>query len=114
MVSDMVFSFEDIRTDLMLDATPDSIMQYYDECVEEGMKAMDEGRDARYVNYRNWLLGARIDPKLSSEEYLTMMEIEQADMAKRIAKQKEALEKLMREQFQRDADDLLANSDGLF
>ena len=114
MVSDTVFSFEDMRTDLMLDATPDSIMQYYDECVEEGMKAMDEGRDARYVNYRNWLLGARIDPKLSSEEYLTMMEIEQAEMAKRIAKQKEALEKLMQEQFQRDADDLLANSDGLF
>ena len=114
MVSDTVFSFEDMRTDLMMDAFPEAIMRYYDECVEEVIKAMDEGRDARYVNYRNWLLGARIDPKLSSEEYLTMMEIEQAEMAKRIAKQKEALEKLMREQFQRDADDLLANSDGLF
>lgn len=114
MVSDTVFSFEDMRTDLMMDAHPDAIMQYYDECVEEGMKAMDECRDARYVNYRNWLLGARCNPEENSAEYLAMRNRELEEEKARLQQEKERLMEILREQCQRDADDLQANSDGLY
>ena len=114
MVSDTVFSFEDMRTDLMMDAHPDDIMQYYDECVEEGMKAMDQCRDARYVNYRNWLLGARCNPEESSAEYLEMRNWELEEEKARLQQEKERLMEMLREQCQKDADDLQANSDGLY
>ena len=114
MVNDMVFSFEDMRTDLMMDAFPDAIMQYYDECVEEGMKAMDEGRDARYVNYRNWLLGARCNPEDETLEYKQRRESELREELIRLEETQQQLLDILKEQCQKDADDLLAGSDGLF
>lgn len=114
MVSDTVFSFEDMRTDLMMDAFPDAIMQYYDECVEEGMKAMDEGRDARYVNYRNWLLGARCNPEDETLEYKQRRESELREELIRLEETHQQLLDTLKEQCQKDADDLLAGSDGLY
>ena len=114
MVSDTVFSFEDMRTDLMMDAHPDAIMQFYDECVEEGHAAIAEGRDARFVNYRNWLLGARHNPADCSEEYLEQLNKELAEEHERLLQEKAELEAMLREQCQKDADELLANSDGLY
>lgn len=69
IISGDVYSMEDIRADLMMDAPEDSISTYMDECVEEGFAAMKEEREPRYVNYRNWLLGARVKPEDCSEEY---------------------------------------------
>ena len=114
MVSDTVFSFEDMRTDLMMDAFPDAIMQYYDECVEEGMKAMDEGRDARYVNYRNWLLGARFNPEDESMEYKQRRESELREERIRLEETQQQLLEQLKEQCQKNADDLLAGGDGLY
>ena len=114
MVSDTVFSFEDVRTDLMMDAFPEAIMQYYDECVEEGMKAMDECRDARYVNYRNWLLGARHNPEDETLEYKQRRESELCEDIIRLEETKQQLLDTLKEQCQKDADDLLAESDGLY
>lgn len=114
MVNDMVFSMEDMRTDLMMDAHPDAIMQFYDECVEEGYAAMDEGRTPRYVNYRNWLLGARPNPADCSEEYLEALNRRLQEEREHLLKEKKQLEDLIREQYQKNADDLLADSDGLY
>lgn len=114
IVSDMVFSFENMRTDLMMDAFPDAIMRYYDECVEEGMKAMDEGREARYVNYRNWLLGARHNPEDETLEYKRSRESELREEIIRLEETQQQLLDTLKEQCQKDADDLLAGSDGLF
>lgn len=114
MVSDTVFSFEDMRTDLMMDAFPEAIMRYYGECVEEGMKAKDEGRDARYVNYRNWLLGARFNPEDETLEYKQRRESELREELIRLEETQQQLLETLKEQCQKDADDLLAGSDGLY
>lgn len=114
MISDTVFSMEDMRTDLMMDAHLDAIMTFYDECIDEGMKAIDEGREPRYVNYRNWLLGARHNPKESSVEYLERRNDELEKEKARLKKTQEELMDILTQQYQKDADDLLANSDGLY
>ena len=114
MVSDSVFSMEDMRTDLMMDAHPDAIMKFYDECVEEGYAAMDEGREARFVNYRNWLLGARHNPAMNTDAYNALRRKEIAEARERLAVAKASIEQEIermaqpynREQLQRDADEL--------
>ncbi len=114
MVSDSVFSMEDMRTDLMMDAHPDAIEQYYDECVEEDMNAINEGRKPRHINYRNWLLGARHNHADSSKEFLEMREKEMKEERERLQKEQQHLLEMLKEQAQKDADDLLANSDGIY
>jgi hypothetical protein len=114
IVSDTVFSMEDIRTDLMMDAHPDAIMKFYDECVEEGYAAMDEGREARYVNYRNWLLGARHNPDNETPAYKDLRIAELQEEEARLMKTREKLMGQLMEKWQKDADDLLADSDGLY
>ncbi len=114
LISDMVYSMEDMRTDIMMDAHPDAITTYYDECVEEGFAAEKEGREPRYVNYRNWLLGARYNLEDCSPEYLEMRNKELEESRERTEKAKEELMAILKEKCQQDADELLANSDGLF
>lgn len=114
MVSDTVFSMDDMRTDLMMDAHPDAIMKFYDECVEEGYAAMDEGREARYVNYRSWLLGARHNPDNESLEYKDRRIAALREEEARLKEEQQELMRLLHEQCQKDADDLLANSEGLY
>lgn len=110
MVGDEVYSMEDIRTDLMMDAHPDAITEYMDECVEEYYSAQRENRPERNVNYRSWLLGARHDMTRSSEEFKRMhaQKIEESRMRLEEAK------KILMEELQRNADDLLTESDGLY
>ena len=114
LVCDTVFSMEDMRTDLMMDAHPDAIMIYMNQMVEEGFLAEKENRTARYVNYRSWLMGARCNPEESSKEYTDEMNRKLAEDKDRINKTKEELEELIRQQYQKHADDLLAESDGLY
>ena len=124
MVSDTVFSMEDMRTDLMMDAHPDAYWQYLDEAVEECHLAEAQMREPRHVNYRNWLMGARHDAAQNSPEYNAHREQEIAEARRRLAaaqayiqQELERIGQSLRydpEQLQRDADDLLAESDGLY
>ena len=114
MVNDEVFSFEDIRTDLMMDAHPDAIMEFYEQCIDEQTCATRENREPRFVNYRNWLLGARHDLNKSSKEFLESKDEELKKLHEQILKDQEDLKKQMIESFQRHADDLMDGSDGLF
>ena len=75
---------------------------------------MDEERTACYVNFRNWLLGARCNPEESSAEYLAMRNRGLEEEKARLQQEKERLMEMLREQCQKDADDLQANSDGLY
>ena len=110
MINDMVISFDDIRTDLMMDAHPDAISTFYDQCLEESYAAEREKREAKYVSYRNWLLGARFNIEDSSPEYIKMKEQEQQEALERIESSRMKLLEVM----QKNADDLLSGSDGLF
>ena len=114
MMGDEVYSMDDMRTDIMMDAHPDAIRQYYDESVEEAMAAECEGREPRFINYRHWLLGARHKPGESSEEYLLMRNRELDEERKRLEETRDRLLAQLKEQAQRDADDLLAGSVGLY
>ena len=110
LFGDEVYSFDEVRTDLMMDAHPDAISQYREECLAEYYAAQTEKREERRVSYRNWLLGARHDIGRSTEAWkeLNRREVEEA---KRRAEQ---LRKEMEETLQRHADELLADSDGLY
>ena len=110
LINDMVFSMEDMRTDIMMDADPEAITTFYDECVEEGFAAERENREPRYVNYRNWLLGARFNLEDCSSEYLEKRDRELKEAQERLEKSRSELMAIL----QRDADELLANSDGLY
>ena len=110
MFGDAVYSMEDVRTDLMMDAHPDAITAYYDECVEEYYAAQKEKRPERNVNYRSWLLGARHDMERSSEEWKQIQARELEESQKRA----EEAKKLLMEELQRNADELLAGSDGCY
>ena len=110
MFGDSVYSMEDMRTDLMMDAHPDAIMQYYEEGVEEHYAAERENRAERYVNYRSWLLGARHDMNRSTEEWKRR---EQEELEAAHSRAEEA-KRMFMEELQRNADELLADSDGLF
>lgn len=110
MISDEVYSMEDIRTDLMMDAHPDAITQYAEECVNEHFCAKKERRQPRNVNYRSWLLGARHDMEKSSPEWKERRARELEESLKRCEETRE----LLMEELQRNADELLAESDGLF
>lgn len=114
LVSDEVFSFEDIRADLMMDAHPDAIMEYYEQCVQEQMYASREKREPRFINYRNWLLGARHDTHKCSIEYLKTKEDEIKKLHEQILEDEKQLKEKMLEEFQRCADDLMDGSEGLF
>ena len=107
-------SMDDMRTDIMMDAHPDAIRQYLDDYLDEAYAAEQDGREPRMVNYRNWLLGARFNPGESSEEYLLMRNRELDEERKRLEETRERLLAQLKEQAQRDADDLLAGSDGLY
>ena len=104
----------DMRTNIMMDAHPDAIRQYLDDYLDEAYAAEQEGREPRMVNYRNWLLGARFNPGESSEEYLLMRNRELDEERKRLEETRDRLLAQLQEQAQRDADDLLAGSDGLY
>ena len=97
MISDTVYSFEDIRTDLMMDAAIDAIEQFYEEMATEGMLAENENRPPRYVNYRSWLLGARCNPKNNSSEYLESVNKDLKESSERLKQKRENLEKQLRE-----------------
>lgn len=114
MFNDMVYSFEDIRTDLMMDAHTDAINDYIEQCLQESYAAETENREARYVNYRNWLLGARPKMEDCSPEFLKIKEQEKQDALERMEKARNYLEQSIKDMLQRDADDLLSGSDGLF
>jgi hypothetical protein len=114
MINDMYFCMEDMRTDIMMDAHPEAVTTFYDECVEEGFAAEREKREPRYVNYRNWLLGARPNLEDCSPEYLEMRSKELEESRERMEKAKAELMSALKEQCQQDADELLANSDGLY
>ena len=114
MVNDMVFSMEDMRTDLMMDAHTDAITTFLDECVEEHFSAERENREPRYVNYRSWLMGARCNPAENSKEYTEYKNRELEESKIRTQEAKSRLEALILEQFQKDADDLLSGSDGIY
>ena len=110
MIGDEVYSMEDMRTDLMMDAHPDAITAFYEECVQEHYAARKENREERHVNYRSWLLGARHDMERSSEEWKRM----QAQELEGSRKRAEEAKRLLMEEMQRNADELLAESDGLY
>lgn len=105
-----VVAMDDLRADLMMDAPVDAYCEYMDGQVEEYQAAEREGRQPRYVNYRNWLLGARPDMEDSTREWRERhaQEVEAARLRAEEAK------KALMEELQRNADDLLAESDGLY
>ena len=103
MIGDMVYSMEDMRTDVMMDAPADAITEYYDECSEEYFYAEKEGREPIRVNYRSWLLGARHDIDRCSEEYLERKTEELEEEKQRLLEEKKKLE-----------EELQAESDGVF
>lgn len=105
-----VVNMDDLRADLMMDAHPDAYSKYMDEQVEEYNIAEAEGRQPRYVNFRNWLLGARCNVEDSSEEWKQKQREEWEEAHQRAEEAKKAL----MEELQRNADDLLAESDGLY
>jgi len=76
--------------------------------VEEGFRAEREGRQPRYVNFRNWLLGARHNVEDSSEEWKERKARELEESKQRTDEAKRMLE----EEIQRYADELQAGSDG--
>lgn len=113
-ISDDVYSMEDMRTDIMMDAHPDSITEYMEQNLAEYEAAEREGREPRKVNYRNWLLGARFDPDDESLEYKEMRIQELREEQARLEETNRELRRMVEEQYQRNADELLANSDGLY
>ena len=123
-MDDDVVPMDDIRTDLMMDAHPNAYWQYLEEEVEEYHLAEAQVREPRHISYRNWLLGARHDAVHNSPEYNAMREQEIAEARQRLAtaqayiqRELERIGQTLRydpEQLQRDADDLLAGSDGLY
>lgn len=114
MLGDEVIPMDDIRADLLMDAPLTAYTQYMDEQVAEYNAAESEGRQPRYVNYRNWLLGARHNPEQDSPEYKARRERELKEAQERTALAQARLEDAIREQMQRNADELLAESDGLY
>lgn len=110
MISDEVCSLEDMRTDIMMDAPIDAFVQYLDDCLKEYCDAERENRPMRNVNYRSWLMGARHNNENSSPEWKEKQKHELDN----IQQKKEESMRILMEQMQRDADDLLAESDGLF
>lgn len=107
---DDVVSMEDLRADLMMDAHPDAYSAYRDEQMEEYYAAEREEREPQYVNYRNWLMGARHNMEDSTPEWKELQARKLEEAKKRC---EEAKRELM-EQLQRNADDLLTGSDGLY
>lgn len=112
--NDEVVAMDDLRADLMMDADPKAYEEYIEDSLEEYRLAESEGRSPRYINYRNWLLGARFDPQKSSTEFLEMKTKQLQEVNERLRKVKEELEEQLREMAQKDADDLLSNSDGMY
>lgn len=110
MFDDEVYSMDDMRTDLAMDAHPDAILKYYDEWIKEFYAARREKREERRVNYRSWLLGARHDMNRSTEEWKRKQAKDLEEAHRRAEEAKAAL----MEELQRNADDLLAESDGLY
>ena len=113
-INDEVFSMEDMRTDIMMDAHPEAITEYMDQHIAEAESAEREDREPRYVNYRNWLLGARPRLEDCSPEYLEMRNRELEEEHERLEKTNAELRRLLEEEYQKYADDLIANSDGLY
>ena len=113
-INDEVYSMEDMRTDIMMDAHPDAITEYMEQYIEEAEAAKCEGRKPRTVNYRNWLLGARFNPADCSLEYLELRNKELEEERDRLQKTHDELLALLKEQAQKDADDLLEGSEGLY
>lgn len=108
--TDDVVAMDDLRADLMMDAPVHAYSEFMDEQTDEYQAAVNEGRQPRYVNYRNWLLGARCDMDRSTPEWKERhaQEVEAARLRAEEAK------KALMEELQRNADDLLADSDGLY
>ena len=109
-INDDMYSMEDIRTDIMMDAHPDAITEYMEQYIEESEAAEREGREPRTVNYRNWLLGARPDINRCTPEYLELRNKELNEVRKRLEEDNARL----REELQRYADELQDGSEGLY
>lgn len=105
-----VVSIEDIRADLLMDAPENAYTDFIEGQVEEYYASKREKREPRHVNFRSWLLGARQNPENNTDEYEAMRKKQMDDAIRRC---KEA-EKELLELAQRDADDLLAESDGIY
>ena len=114
MVNGEVFDLEDMRTDIMMDAHPDAICTYMDEAMEEIQDAEREGREPRRVSYYNWLRGARHNPSMESMEYKDMLTQQLQEELVRLEQERDELMKQLQEKYQKDADSLLENSEGLF
>ena len=122
LMGDYVVSMEDIRVDLMMDASANAYLEYIDDYAAEQDRAMLRMEEPRHVSYRNWLLGARHNPAFNKPEYNALRKQEIAEASRRLAKTKAALEQELDrinrsynpEQLQRDADDLMLGSEGMF
>lgn len=112
--NDEVVDMESIRADLLMDADPNAYGMYMDESAEEYERAEAEGRHPMYVNYRNWLLGKKHGPQELTEDDLMEVTRRLERVREDLVKQVEELQEQLREQAQKDADDLLVNSDGIY
>lgn len=106
---DEVVAMDDLRADLMMDAPVDAYRQYMDAALEEGLRAEEEGRQPRYVNFRNWLMGARHDMR-HTPEFVEAERKRLEELNAHLAEEKKRLE----EEIQRMADELQAGSDGCY
>lgn len=112
--NDEVVAMDDLRADLMMDADPKAYEEYAEESAAEYERAEAEKRQPMYVNYRHWLMGKRHDPYEDSTRYLTEVTKRLKEVRNSLQKQVDEMEEELREQAQKDADDLLSNSDGVF
>lgn len=108
--SDEVYSMEEIRTDIMMDAHPDAIDTYRAECIKELIASQEEGRPENKVNYRNWLLGARHNDSHSTEEWKILKLESLHNSLMRMHKARREVE----DELQRMADELQDGSEGLY
>lgn len=89
MFGDRVVSLDDIRVDLMEDAPVDAYVQFEEETVTY---LNQHSENSSYVNYYNWLRGARNNPNECSEEW-KKAELERAEqLRKRVENSKKVLE----------------------
>lgn len=110
LFSDEVYSMEEIRADIMMDAPTEAIDTYREECIKELVASQEEGRPENKVNYRNWLLGARHNDSLSTEEW---KKLKQNILDESIVRMQKAQQE-MEDELQRMADELQDGSEGLF
>ena len=66
LYGDWIVPMDDIRADLMMDASADEWIKYNDACMKEAEKNIMCIR----INYRSWLMGARFDGDILDSPYI--------------------------------------------